>query len=112
MAWCRPGDKPLSDPMMFNLLTHICDTRPQWVKHSHKCPTQIGNTHKHGGPSEAGDCSHPPPKMATVENLTLGETAFDHVAGHGSLRFLACKHVSGRANLWCRNVRSLCIRIA
>ena len=22
----------------------------------------------HGGPSEAGDCSHPPPKMATAEN--------------------------------------------
>ena len=24
MAWCRPGDKPLSEPMMFSLLTHIC----------------------------------------------------------------------------------------
>ena len=23
MAWRRPGDKPLSEPMMFNLLTHI-----------------------------------------------------------------------------------------
>ena len=22
MAWCRPGDKPLSEPMMVNLLTH------------------------------------------------------------------------------------------
>ena len=32
MAWCRPGDKPLSEPMMVNLLTHICVTRPQWVK--------------------------------------------------------------------------------
>ena len=31
MAWCRPGDKPLSEPMMVNLLTHICVTRPQWV---------------------------------------------------------------------------------
>ena len=31
MAWRRPGDKPLSEPMMFNLLTHICVTRPQWV---------------------------------------------------------------------------------
>ena len=29
MAWCRPGDKPLSEPMMVNLLTHICVTRPQ-----------------------------------------------------------------------------------
>ena len=32
MAWRRPGDKPLSEPMMFDLLTHICITRPQWVK--------------------------------------------------------------------------------
>ena len=32
MAWCRPGDKPLSEPMMFNLLTHRCVTRPQWIK--------------------------------------------------------------------------------
>ena len=31
MAWCRPGDKPLSKPMMVSLLTHICVTRPQWV---------------------------------------------------------------------------------
>ena len=32
MAWRRPGDKPLSEPMMGNSLTHICVTRPQWVK--------------------------------------------------------------------------------
>ena len=31
MAWRRSGDKPLSEPMMVNLLTHICVTRPQWV---------------------------------------------------------------------------------
>ena len=31
MAWCRPGNKPLSEPMMVSLLTHICVTRPQWV---------------------------------------------------------------------------------
>ena len=35
MAWRRPGDKPLSEPMMVRLSTHICVTRPQWVKH--KC---------------------------------------------------------------------------
>ena len=28
----RPGDKPLSEPMMIRLLTHICVTRPQRVK--------------------------------------------------------------------------------
>ena len=32
MAWSRPGDKPLSEPMMVSLLTHICVIRPQWVK--------------------------------------------------------------------------------
>ena len=31
MAWRRPGDKPLSEPMVGILLTHICVTRPQWV---------------------------------------------------------------------------------
>ena len=34
MAWCRPGKKPLSEPMMVGLPTHICVTRPQWVKSS------------------------------------------------------------------------------
>ena len=32
MAWRRPGDKPLSEPMIVRLTTHICVTRPQWVK--------------------------------------------------------------------------------
>ena len=32
MAWRRPGDKPLSEPMMVRLPTHICVTRLQWVK--------------------------------------------------------------------------------
>ena len=27
-AWRRRGDKPLSEPMMVSLLTHICVTRP------------------------------------------------------------------------------------
>ena len=34
MAWRRPSDKPLSEPMMVSLLTHICLTRLQWVKAS------------------------------------------------------------------------------
>ena len=28
MAWCRPGDKPLSETIMVSLPTHICVTRP------------------------------------------------------------------------------------
>ena len=31
MAWHLPGDKPLSEPMMVSLLTHICVTLPEWV---------------------------------------------------------------------------------
>ena len=31
MAWRRPGDKPLSEPMLVRSLTHICVARPQWV---------------------------------------------------------------------------------
>ena len=31
IAWRRPGEKPLSEPMMVSLLTHICVNRPQWV---------------------------------------------------------------------------------
>ena len=33
MAWRRSGDKPLAEPMMISLSTHICVTRPQWVNH-------------------------------------------------------------------------------
>ena len=32
MAWRRPGDKPLSEPMMVRSSTHILVTRPQWVE--------------------------------------------------------------------------------
>ena len=32
MAWRRPGDKPLSEPVIVRLLMHICVSRLQWVK--------------------------------------------------------------------------------
>ena len=35
MAWRRSGNKPLSKPMMVRSTTHICITRPQWVKKSY-----------------------------------------------------------------------------
>ena len=31
MAWCRPGDKPLSEAMGVRLPTHICVTRPHSI---------------------------------------------------------------------------------
>ena len=41
MAWRRPGDKPLSEPMMVSLPTHICITRPQWVNWYFTIFTQV-----------------------------------------------------------------------
>ena len=41
MAWRRRGDKPLSEPMMVSLLTHICVTRPQWVNLSREILNKI-----------------------------------------------------------------------
>ena len=32
IAWRRPDDKLLSEALLVSLLTHICVTRPQWVK--------------------------------------------------------------------------------
>ena len=34
MAWRRPGDKPLSEPMMVSLLTHISVTRTHYQPYS------------------------------------------------------------------------------
>ena len=34
MAWRRPVDKPLSEPMLIRSLMHICASRPQWVNTS------------------------------------------------------------------------------
>ena len=44
MAWRRSGDKPLSEPMMVSLLTHICVTRPQLVKKWRPCCRYIATT--------------------------------------------------------------------
>ena len=37
MAWRRPGDKPLFEPMLVSLMTHICVTRLQWVNADDIC---------------------------------------------------------------------------
>ena len=48
MAWRRSGDKPLSEPMMVSLPTHICVTRPQWVKP--QCQRSKPRKHKYAHP--------------------------------------------------------------
>ena len=46
MAWRRPGNKPLSEPMMVNLLTDIWVTRPQWAKETSEIGIQILHSKK------------------------------------------------------------------
>ena len=41
MAWCRPGDNPLSEPMLVRLPTYICVNRPQWVKVSNQTQKRL-----------------------------------------------------------------------
>ena len=54
MACRRSGGKPLSEPMMVSLLTHICVTRPQWVNVEPCCSLALshrfGPQHKYRSP--------------------------------------------------------------
>ena len=43
-AWRRPGDKPLSKPKMDKIPTHICVTRPQWVKRKWSIPMTFADS--------------------------------------------------------------------
>ena len=46
---CRwPGDKPLSEPMMVSLLTHIWITQPEWVIPVLLVPGRCGSNFKSG----------------------------------------------------------------
>ena len=63
LAWRRPGTKPLSEPMMVNLLTHICVTRPQWINH-HKMQMKL-----YQPPVTLGLCSYPMEPIATQNSL-------------------------------------------
>ena len=70
-AWRRPGDKPLSEPVMVNFLTHICVTRPQWVKvlklkqedecYHENAIVVISSTDQHKNPLTFNPSSESPP---------------------------------------------------
>ena len=47
MAWRWPGDKPLSEPKMVRLPTHICVTRPQWVNRMPAVLLGLGDAQMH-----------------------------------------------------------------
>ena len=76
MAWRRPCDKPLSEAMMVNLPTHICVSRPQWVKEVQPLQSNLSDVSRH-------DNSLPSLKKICEELLSL--RAFTN-ALHGSCR--------------------------
>ena len=39
MAWRRIGDKPLSEPIPTDFLTHVCGTRGRWIKKAERITT-------------------------------------------------------------------------
>ena len=87
MAWRRPGDKPLSEPMMVILLTHICVTRPQWVN----------------GES-------PVPRLAMALTLMLIYCQFDHHE-YASVKFERLKdniNLSFQQNIFTMSSAKLC----
>ena len=46
MAWRRSGDKPLSEPMMVNLPTHMCVTRPQHMNLKRTAIALLSNSYQ------------------------------------------------------------------
>ena len=64
MAWRRPGNKPLSEPMLVFVPTHICVTRPQWVKACATCSNLI---------KELVQSLGKPPKISIILQLNLGK---------------------------------------
>ena len=65
MAWRRSGDKPLSEPMMVSLLTHLCVTRPQWVNNNRSFLVLVMDW-----------CAEQTILSLTWESPYLGKTAF------------------------------------
>ena len=119
MAWRRPGDKPLSEPMMIISLTHICVTRPQWVKPQliqNKSDKPNGTTYDMGVRVSPGGlvtrgisenirwtcraCSLNLHSMMTSSNGNIFSVT-GHLCGEFSgLRWIPCTKASD-AKLWC-----------
>ena len=78
MAWCGRGDKPLSEPMIVSLLTHICVAWPQWVK----CQSLI---HIQGSKLHSSD------RRRQVK-MTVGQMKYLQDLSHGRLRISDFSH--------------------
>ena len=81
MAWRRSGDKPLSQPMMIILLTHICGTWPQRVNDVSSLGVVIR------GQLDTGlslTCSGFSLRLAIISDASICSNTYAHgIAGHG-----------------------------
>ena len=71
MAWRRPGNKPLSEPIMVNLLIHICVTQPQWEREREIKFIGLFENRGHRGPYS--------PYKPFNHNLYIGIIIFPHI---------------------------------
>ena len=84
MAWRRPGDKPLSGPMMDCLLTHICITRPQWLNNITRYTTWLRPTwasyqiRKIAGCACAGNAGNVFPRRRFQRKLLVSDPGMHH----------------------------------
>ena len=74
MAWRRPGDKPLSEPMMVSLPTHFCVTRPQWVKRT-AWSTSVSQMRPCAGRQSIKTLCHPQKVACALVRSEVGTTA-------------------------------------
>ena len=81
MAWRRRGDKPLSEPMMFSLLTHICVTRPQWVNQQWPRACRINSLYLLGGGHYDMIWGRCPESMSLMIGF-LTDNSFDTMMAH------------------------------
>ena len=72
MAWRRPGDKPVSEPMVVSLPTHICVSRPQWIN----APVHFGNS-QNGFKSIITPIESKPVMANSNKNRTSSQTLSD-----------------------------------
>ena len=111
----RPGDKPWSKPILFSLLTHICDTRPQWVKsqwsfnHLFPCRIQFLEDYCNSGNNDSERWSwlmrptyHPASWNSTSVDRNLSPT-------HPGFRVTSTKIKGIHLCDWCRVIMALMI---
>ena len=104
MAWCRPGDKPLSEPVMVRLPTHTCVTWPQWVNMYSLTVSMHSPNHRRSiqtdclQPTESSRNSHRlhDPSMQSILPAIVGSESISHKMSYHKIshsledQFLKC----------------------